>query len=226
MPPYGGKSRRGYGGYKSRGFKKRKKMSLDKRIEKVLEKQSEMKFKDFSAVAAALSISTTGTVLQNLCVTAIGDDSFERTGRRIQVKKLQWRFTISLPTSTLAVDWSDVIRIILVQVKNTKRTAMVPGDILHTTNWLAFNKLGNKGNFRTLFDRIYEVNANTGDGTTGNENHFINDEVYLNVDFPIDYNGTSGAIAQQLGNSVQALLITQGGNAKFNYYFRIRFTDL
>ncbi len=223
--PYGGAARRGAAGKKSRGFKKRRKISFEKRVERVILKNAELKYVD--KVFTALPIAQTGSNQGNVQLIVQNDTASGRNGRRVQAKKWYLRMQLDLPTTAIPTNQSDVVRLMMVQFKTTDGATIGGGDLLKQNTHLGFNNLENKGSFRTLVDKMYDLNPGlVTESIGGSPTYWVTDEFYLDLDIPLEWNNTTGAISEMLVNSLQIVMWSATGNAVFNGHSRVRYLDL
>ncbi len=195
----------------------------------------EMKFHDLDIDDAL--VAQGGTIAQVSCLTiAQGTGESERLGRKCLVKKIGWRFTLSMPSQTATGNTSDEVRVILYLDKQANGasatvSAAVDGNgILATSDFQSFNNLANKGRFLTLMDRTYNLYCPSGggDGTTvdfGEQS--IADTFYKNCSIPVEYDSslTTGVIATMRTNNIGVLLLSKSGFVNFASKMRVRFMD-
>ncbi len=188
----------------------------------------ELKFFDLDIDDTA--IANTGTIVADSVNEIVqGTGETERIGRKCTIRSINWRFEVRLPAQTTSATASDVARIILYQDKQANGATAAVLDILETANYQSFNNLANKGRFRTLMDRTYDLTAQAGggDGTTEDYGQIIiSDTLFKKVNIPIEFSGTDGAIDKIKSNNIGFLTISRSGVAAFASKMRIRFSDL
>ncbi len=102
-------------------------------------------------------------------------------------------------------------------------------DILEADDFQSFNNLTNKGRFRTLMDRTYDVECSSGggDGTTEDYGEgTINDTFFKKCNIPIEFSAGTGAITEIRSNNIGLLLLSKDGNVAFESSMRLRFSDM
>ncbi len=174
-------------------------------------------------------IATGGTVTPSINLIPQGVTEITRVGRKCTIRSIGWRFDLALATQTSGGNASDIARVLIYVDKQANGATANVTDILESADYQSFNNLSNKKRFRTLMDRVYDVNAlaGGGDGTTEDYGQvLINDTFFKKVNIPIEYNSTAGAITEITSNNIGVLLISRGGLTTFNSKIRLRFTDL
>lgn len=124
---------------------------------------------------------------------------------------------------------NDTVRIILYLDKQCNGTAATVTQILESDDFQSFNNLSNKSRFRTLMDRVYDLNATAGMGNgTANDTVAtqINDSLFKKVNLPIEYDSTAGAIAEIRSNNICMLILSKDGRAVLDSQMRLRYSDL
>lgn len=191
----------------------------------------ELKFHDLDIDDA--TIATGGTIAEDSVLTiAQGTTESERIGRKVQVKQINWRFQILLPTTATAADTSDAVRVILYLDKQANGAAAGVTAILESSNFQSFNNLSNKSRFRTLMDRTYELNIPAGSGrgstdTLSYGEYRIQDTFFKPCDIGIEYDNsaTTGAITTMRSNNIGVLLLSVAGVCSFTSKMRVRYSD-
>ncbi len=173
-------------------------------------------------------IAAAGTITPSVSLIAQGVTESERIGRKCTIRSINWRFRIGLPASTAATNTIENVRVILFIDKQANGATATVTDILETANYQSFNNLVNKGRFRTIMDRTYDLKseAGGGDGTTEDyAEDSISDTLFKKVNIPIEFSGATGAIAEIRSNNISVLLISSKGLADFDSKIRLRFSD-
>ncbi len=186
----------------------------------------ELKFHDVDVDDAV--ISAAGEVFNSVNLIAQGVTESQRIGRKCTVRSIGWRFRIDLPASEAATNTIDNIRVIMFLDKQANGATASVTDILEVANYQSFNNLANKGRFRTLMDRNYDLVAQAagGDGTTEDYGEdVISDTFFKKCNIPIEFNSTAGVIAEIRSNNIGILLISSKGLAGFDSKVRLRFAD-
>jgi len=176
------------------------------------------------------TIAGTGVVSSpSLVIVAGGTGASERVGRRILVTDIFIRGVHLLPSTSTAADTSDTYRTIVFLDRQANGAVAVTTDILNTASHLSFNNLFNVGRFKILSDKRTAFSANGGAVTvtpeffSSNEKHFFIALKDLNI--PIEYSGTDGAIDKITSNNIGILMISESGLVESEYIARMRYTD-
>ncbi len=191
---------------------------------------SELKFHDLDIDDA--SIAANGTIAQVSCLTiAQGTTESERIGRKVVVKSINWRYSIStIVASTSTATEPLTVRVVLYLDKQTNgATATVTG-ILESDDYQSFNQLANKSRFRTLMDRTHTLNPNgiAGDGSANDFNGFTENYTFFKkVSIGVEYDNTftTGVIGTMRSNNIGVLLLGKNTGGVFDSKMRIRFSD-
>ncbi len=188
----------------------------------------EMKFHDVTIDDTTIAVN--GTVQAEMLKIPEGNGEEQRIGRSIVIKKLIYRYSIKLPTTATANSTSDTVRIMLIQDKQCNSALPLVADVLATDFYLGLNEMANSKRFRTLWDKIYSMNsvAGAGNGTTNEYcETVINDQVYLNLNVPIEYNNATsdGAIATVRSNNIFAIFLSSDGLCGLVGRMRFRYSD-
>ncbi len=197
-------------------------------------KNQEQNFLDVTITDAA--VATGGTVQSNIQLVVQGDGQSQRNGRKINIRKVQARWDITLPTTATAADTSDVVRLLLVHDKSTNGVELTPGNVnsgvLVLDDYLAFNNLINTGRFVVLMDRFYELKsqAGSGRGTTDTLSYgedVICDSFFKEMDLSVQYDtsASTGVISTIRTNSLHWVTFSKAGLCALNMKSRIRFDD-
>lgn len=189
------------------------------------EGSDEMKFHDLDINDA--TVATGGTISAPSCLLiAQGAGESQRIGRKCVVKKIGWRFTLSLPDQVALAPHADIVRVILYLDKQCNGAAATTTQILEVDQYQSFNNLANKKRFRTLMDRTYDLNAIAGayDGADDkNWQRNVSDSFYKDCNIPIEYDGATGAITEIRSNNIGVLLVGVNAQAIFASKMRVRF---
>ncbi len=187
----------------------------------------ELKFHDVDLNDAL--IASTGDVTATINIIAQGVTESQRVGRKCTIRHIGWRFELRLPTQTAGANASDVARVLMYIDKQANTATAAVTDILESADYQSFNNLSNKGRFRTLMDRTYDLNSESGggDGTTEDYGQVIQtDTFFKKVNIPIEFNAGAGAITEITSNNIGVLLISRSGLTAFASKIRLRFSDL
>ncbi len=195
----------------------------------------ELKFHDVDVDQAAADISA-GVILNTSSINLIAQGVTEstRVGRKCTVLSIGWRGVLIKPASAAAtVSAAITVRLMLVQDKQANGAApTVAGvaGILESANFQSFNNLSNKGRYRTIADKSYDMNAQAaaGDGAandSGSVNCTFN--LFKPCNIPLEFSGTSGTIDELRSNNLFILMIasTTASNVSLDSKIRLRFSD-
>lgn len=184
----------------------------------------ELKFRDDELDANPIpSAGIIDSVTVNI---AQGTGESQRIGRKCQIRKYSWRYTLTLNTTTDPSSTHDQVKLFVVWDKQANGAAPGVTAILESAEINSFRNLSNKNRFRILGTRTYTLAnpAGAGDGTT---NHFgtdiIRGEMNIRCNMPIEFNGPTGVTTEIRSNNILLLLITLDGRIKIESHIRVRF---
>jgi len=209
------------------GFKRRRKQP--QRFRGRFANGGELKFHDLDIDDSV--IASGGNITEDSVLTiAQGTTESTRIGRKLVVRQINWKFTVSLLSTSDPSDTSDTVRVILYLDKQTNGATAAVTDILETADYQSFKQLANKSRFTTLMDRTYSLTAQAGafDGTNDQFGEVrIDDSFYKTCNIPIEYDNTftTGVIGTMRSNNIGVLLLSLSGNGGFASKMRIRFSD-
>ncbi len=213
-----------------RGYEKRIRLTPTQLA--VLKKAAdvELKFHDIDVDDAVIA---TGFSVQTALLTIPeGNGEEERIGRSITIKKINWRFRVTLPTTAVADETADTARVVLVWDKQANGAAPASTDVFETNDFQSFNNLSNNRRFRILMDKTYSIRSQGGSGrgatdTLSYAENVIDDTCFKNVNIPIEYDNTAttGAITTIRSNNITVLLSSASGLVGFSSKMRFRYTD-
>jgi len=185
------------------------------------------------AVTPAVAVAATGTLLQ----VVQGDQTYQRNGRKITIRKISCRLKVLLAGDISAATTRDIYRLILVLDTQCNGAAPAVTDVIsypgQTLSTESFNNLENSERFRVLFDVYRAINATAGgiganaaDKNSGDVIHLIKyNNSRLNI--PVEYSttATTGALATIKSNNLFLLTISESGLIDLAGNVRIRYTD-
>lgn len=189
--------------------------------------QRELKFHDVTVQDNV--VTATAAITDSLIKIAQDTTEKTRIGRKVQLKGMSMRYTLSLPAVDAAATegGSDIIRVMVYLDTQCNGSTATTANILESDIFESFNNLANKGRFRVLLDRYHTMNptsmASDGTGLMSTQSFEIFDSFYKKFDYPIEYDSTAGAITEIKSNNIGLLLITQAGKIGFDGNFRFRF---
>ncbi len=189
-----------------------------------------MKFHDLDVDDAVVG---TGTIAQDSCnIIAQGITESTRVGRKCTIRRINWKFEITMPTTAVAGSTSDIVRVVLYHDKQTNGAAAAVLDILETADFQSFRNLAQQSRFNILMDRMYTVHCPSGSGrgstdTLSYGEQKIFDTFYKTCNIAIEYDTTAstGVLTTQRTNNIGVMLLSQSGFAGFTSKMRLRFTD-
>ncbi len=188
----------------------------------------ELKFHDVDLDDAVIAAGANVTPSINL--VAQGVTEITRVGRKFTIKKIGWKFKVTLPVlATSNASSGDVVRVIMYIDKQCNGATAASTDVLETADFQSFNNLANKGRFRTLMDRTYDLNANggAGDGTSNDLNAYtVSDSFYKDCTVPIGYDNPAATITGIKSKNIGVILLSENGLASFESKIRLRFSDM
>ena len=185
----------------------------------------EKKFHDIALDDAA--IFTTGTVTDSHIKIAQGTTESTRIGRKLTIRKINWRYDLRLNNSS-EPSHGDVARVILYIDHQCNGATAAVTDVLASADYQAYRNLANITRFTILLDKSYPMNFTAGayDGT--NDQYTTMTQSYTfqkQCNIPVEFSSTTGAITEIRSNNIGSLLISRNGFAAFASRFRFRFTD-
>ncbi len=189
----------------------------------------ERKFHDVDVDDAVIAAG--GNIAIGSCnVIAQGVTEVQRVGRQIHIKKIQWRWEIVLPATATAADTCDIVRIVLYWDRQTNGAAAGVTDILDTNDFQSFNNLAHRQRFKILYDKTVTLVAVAGSGIGADNTRSYGCNLKLgsffkNVNIPIEFDASTGAITEQVTNNLGVMLVSSAGLCAFNSKMRLRFTD-
>ncbi len=190
----------------------------------------ELKFHDLEVTDAAVAA---GAVVQAAILTIPeGNGESDRIGRKITIRKIGWRLTVTLPSTATAASTSDVIRVILGYDKQANLALPTNTDVLEAATFRSFNNLANSARFRILMDRTYDLKAHSGSGrgstdTLSYGEDVIDDSFFKDVNLLISYNNsaTTGVITSITSGNLFVIYCSRDGLGGVASTMRVRFSD-
>ncbi len=197
-------------------------------------RDGELKFHTVSYDDAV--VATAGTLEQTGTINAIGQGITERlrVGRKCTIRAIKWRYSVTLPIQDAvgAPVTGDTVRMMLFIDKQCNgATATVSGadGLLETANIHSHRELTNTGRFNVLMDKLVNIGYTGLAADAANswgQGAVIKNYSYLkSCNVPLEFNGTTGVIAEIRSNNIGVMLISQNGIAGFLSQFRLRFSD-
>ena len=147
-----------------------------------------------------------------------GDTDEKRDGGKLRIK---W-FTFNYMLTRHPDSFDTVVRILIVIDTQTNKAlfsgADLFADVTIVDNLISGLNLDNAGRFRLIYDRTHVLKA---------DHQVIVRKIYKKCNIPVQYDGTTSAIADQTKNSM-ALVVFSNQNTHIptiSYQFRARFID-
>lgn len=167
---------------------------------------SEMKFFETDL---AVTGTNTGVIEASLNLVPEGTTQSQRIGRKMTIKGVYIRGVINADSTTPT---PDRMRVIVYQDKQANGATATAANILDSpTSGLinGFRNLTETGRFRILKDETYDVNIYNGNATAAIRRTRVTYKCYLaNLNIPIEFSSTTGAITEIRSNNVGMLFIT------------------
>lgn len=188
----------------------------------------EKKYVDYEWPRLDMATTVIGSEYDPLTVNqlsgvAIGDGEFNRDGRKITIKSLHLRGTIS---STGADNDGQCVRIILVQDTQTNGAQFTAQQVLAVPSTPAlaveaFRNLDYIQRFRILKDKTFVLNVENGSTSPRTIRHLSWNINNLNIQ--VNHNDSGNTVAGVTDNSFHLICIAQRPSTVFNYVCRTRF---
>ncbi len=177
------------------------------------------------------TVSTTMTI-NNLTIIPEGNGESDRIGRKVNIKAVHIKGTLTLPTTPTAANTSAVVKFMLIQDKQTNGAQYTATDLLDTDSIESFNNLANSARFRVLKTVYYNLKcpAGSGRGTTdtlsyGEDVRWVSCNMRINIPMEYDNSATTGAIGTVRTNNLYWVSQASASTANFTGTARIRYTD-
>ncbi len=188
----------------------------------------ELKFHDVAVTGT--TVATTGDFLPtlgSLLVIPQGTTESTRVGRKLVVRNILWKGICIVEGASNISAADDTIRIILYLDKQTNGAIATTTTILQTAGYLSFRNLENAGRYKVLMDKSINMHGWGGSNATGEEVGRIRYpfSFYKKCSIPIEYSGTTGAIAEIRSNNLCVVVFSFKGTAAIESNLRIRFSD-
>ncbi len=192
-------------------------------------KGGELKFHDVELNDGVVANGATVTASINLIAQGVTES--ERVGRKCTIKSINWRYQVSIPEFDAAVTPAtpSTVRLIVYCDKQCNGATIVGTDLLESADIHSFRNLSNSGRFTVHLDKVVTLNyltmASDGAGVVSGGEVFREYQFYKKVNIPIEFNGTTGAIAEIRSNNLGVMVVGLSGAGAINSKFRLRFSD-
>ncbi len=189
---------------------------------------AEHKFLDTSTTDATV---TSAMKKFNLCVIEEGPGESKRIGRKVRVKNIHYKGTLTIPSQSDTFAFSSAHCVVrLVQDKQTNGAEFGATDLLETDSFLSFNNLANSKRFRVLFTKYVTLVSPSVAATsatvfnTSEDSTWVNFNIPCNIELEYDNTATTGAISTMRSNSLWITFSTSdnellaiGGTVRIRY---------
>ncbi len=192
-------------------------------------RNAELKFFDTDTNDAVIAIN--GQIdFESMNLIPQGITESTRVGRKCTLRKLLWKYQLQLTAVAAAtINVNETVRVILYHDKQCNGAVATPTLILSADDFQAFRQLEETGRFTILMDRTHQLNveAAAGDGAANDSAPVArNYSFYKDVNIPLEFSGTSGAITTIRSSNISYVTFAaNGGNASMTGVFRVRFSD-
>lgn len=187
----------------------------------------ELKFFDTDVNDASVSNAMT---INNLTIVPEGNGESDRVGRKITIKKIHIRGTVTLLSGTDMALCSTNVLCMLVQDTQTNGAAFAATDLLDTDNFKSFRNLANSQRFKVLYKKVYSLKvsgaAPTGAALAhGEDIRYINVNKSVNIPIEYDNSATTGAVTTVRSNNLYWVTQATEASAGITAGARIRYQD-
>ncbi len=187
----------------------------------------ESKFLDTTVSDAPI---TAGMVIANLTVIPEGNTESQRVGRKVTIKSIHVKGTLTLTAATALASTTDKVFGMLVLDKQTNGAAFAATDLLDTDSIISFRQLANTQRFSILMKKVWTMSAG-GAAPTGAAFGFsqvirdVNINKRCNIPMEYDNSATTGAITTVRSNNVYWVTQSGSGLVVSALTARIRYVD-
>lgn len=167
--------------------------------------------------SVTIATQTTTATVQNVLATAQGDGVADRQGNSIKVTKVQGRFTVYHNTSSTQPGTTTRILVLVDHQANGALPAAA--DIITTsTDPQSFRNVNFGKRFTVLMDKTI---------TTDTYNRIVACEFYKDVEFHVEFKGSTSGITHISTNSIVLLAVTDEATngPQINRFLRVRWID-
>lgn len=192
--------------------------------------RDELKFLDTTLNDAG--ILKTGEQVTTINVIPQGVGESERLGRKCTIRRIQWRYTLSMPAvSQVGTITGDSVRLLVYLDKQANGEGIATDTLLETASLTSFLNLANTNRFVILLDELHDINYPGLAIDLSVPFHAVRDQIIhnfhweLELNIPMEFSGATGVIAEIRSNNIGMILITTEGIMSINSKIRIRYTD-
>lgn len=192
----------------------------------------EKKYKD--TVIAAAVIPVAGSCIAasggsaSLNVLVQDSSATGRVGRKVTLKNVYIHGAITLPSTGVNANATDIVRIILYIDKQTNGVTPAVADLLDTAvgGYNSFRNLSNVERYIILKDKFISVSAATTVAAVNTGVVSVEYKIYKKIECGIEFSGNTGAVTEVRSNNLCVLAISKNGLATNEFVSRVRFTDV
>lgn len=189
----------------------------------------ELKFFDTNKATQA---SATAGVIHNLSLNLVpqGVTESTRVGRKCTIRKMFIKGEMTLPPTATSGEADNTVRLIVYCDKQANGATAAVVDILETASPFSFRNLANSQRFQILYDNRWAMTAGAVFGGTGapvSVTKRISFNISKNMNLPIEFSDTTGAIGEIRSNNIGVLSVCEAALVlpTVRYTSRIRFSD-
>lgn len=205
--------------------KKKRKVQDNPLFEPTAKLGIERKFLDTAIVDTDISATVSK---HNLCIIPQNDTASGRDGRKIVIKSIHIKGTVTLNAPTLPASTSNVVKITILKDTQTNKAEFASTDWLAADAIQGFANLANNKRFKVLATHYCEQVSKAGGATNEYGEDVCWVEKYLNCNIPIEYDSTAttGVVETQTQNSIWLVFqASTGERSSITFRTRIRYTD-
>lgn len=186
--------------------------------------------KKFLDLTVATAPAVAGTVSGELATIVQGAGESNRVGRKAIITDILFKGHISTAAVAGGTGGSNRIRIDIVQDTQPNKAAFTVGDYNASTDINFFRELTQAKRFKTLWTRVYTINAKAGggDGTTNwIAGNLVPVRGHIKCCIDMEYDAVGGAIGTQTINSLFLVVWEESATpaTATNIGFRLRFVE-
>ncbi len=188
-----------------------------------------IKFHDLTV--SEFAVSTTGSIQPSLNLIPQGVSEIQRLGIDCVIKSIHCKYAVRRQNSTSQVG-HNALRFIIYVDKQANGAAATVGALLDSTagapTYHQFKNLEHSDRFVILYDNTRTFNLSGEERVPSTDvltTYGTNTEtqVFLKVNLPLHFGGSTGAISELLSNNIGICYIAQNTNMVCQADFRVRF---
>jgi len=186
----------------------------------------ELKFHD--TAQGLINIPTAGVVSGSLFTIPQNTSENGRIGRNVLVSKVMFKGEIHLKNQTSLILGHDMARVIMFWDTQTNGATATVLDILESADVNSFRNLANSKRFRILYDRVHVIQSQAATITSADvvvtQKAIRLISYYVNVNIPVEYDGTDGTLSTIKSNNISVLYISKDNRTEIQGEYRVRYT--